>query len=281
MKSHLKKIIYSILILVILLFTLFFITLLMQKNFFFYDYALYGALLVVLALTLSLGLIPGLLICAIVIFGYGSVVFFQMITGTSQIWTLNYLWFIAYPLTTFFAGQLSENVRMANEQCTKCDKMTDRIVTIDEITGFGNGREFLRDLDGEMARAKRHKIPLTIGVLEIQYFEELITIYGRDNTKKIYKVIAEALNRATRVEDLRFRIDEDMLGLILPHTTIENAQVVKMRLKENLSKLEIEDESSLGRYNIELKVGLLAYRDDILNPMEFKALAVKELEYDV
>lgn len=281
MKAHLKNIFNSTLILVTMLFVMFFITLFLQKSFFFYDYALFGVLLVVLTLALFLGLVPGLLICAVVIFGYGSVVFLQMITGAGQIWTLNYLWFVMYPVTTFVAGRIAEELKMANNQCVQCDKMTNRIVSIDEITGFGNGREFLRDLDGEMARAKRHKISLTIGVLEIQYFEELIAIYGKENTKKIYKVIAEALNRATRIEDLRFRIDEDMLGLILPHTTLEDAQVVKRRLKENLSKLEIEDDSSLARYNIELKVGLLNYRDDILNPMEFKALAVKELEYDV
>lgn len=281
MKDKHHKILLSSMILLVTVFCLFFITLLVQKNFFVYDYVLFFLLLIVLLLTLLLGLVPGLLICVVVIFGYGSIIFVQMLIGAGQIWTLNYIWFLAYPIATFFAGNISNSLSKANEQCASCIRMTERIVTIDEITGFGNGREFLRDLDGEMSKAKRHKIDLTIAILEIQYFDELLAIYGNENTKKIYKVIAEALNRSTRVEDLRFRIDVSMLAVVLPHTTIDDAVVVKKRIKENLSRLTIEDQSSLGRYNIEVKIGMLSYTDNILNPMEFKSLAMKELEYDV
>ena len=112
MKKHLKVILSSAAILVFLLFTTFLITLIYQTNFYFYDYALYGILMGVIILTLFIGLVPGLFICAVIIFGYGSVIFFQMITGSGQIWTLHYLWFIIYPLTTFFAGRISEQLKM-------------------------------------------------------------------------------------------------------------------------------------------------------------------------
>lgn len=281
MKDKHNKILISTMILLVTIFSLFFITLILQKSFFIHDYILFCLLLVVLLLTLLLGQVPGLLLCTVVIFGYGSIIFVQMLIGSGQIWTLNYLWFIAYPITTFFAGHIADTLNKANDQCANCLRMTERIVTIDEITGFGNGREFLRDLDSEMSKSKRHKIALTVAVLEIQYFDELVAIYGNDNTKKIYKVIAEALNRSTRIEDLRFRIDVSMLALVLPHTSLEDGMVVKKRIRENLSKLTIEDDSSLGRYNIEVKIGMVEYNDNILNPMEYKSLAVKELEYDV
>lgn len=56
---------------------------------------------------------------------------------------------------------------------------------------------------------------------------------------------------------------------------------MKDRIKQELSNIAIDDISSLGRYNIELKIGLVQYSEDIINPMEFKNLASKELEYDV
>lgn len=281
MHSMLRNTVHNAIYLVIVLFTTFFTTLYLQSAFSFYDYGLFALLLAVLILTFLLGILPGLIICAIVIFTYGSVIFFQMVTGAGEIWTLNYIWFIAYPFSVFFAGKISENIKDSEEKCTHCSTLSDKIVTIDEITGFGNGREFLRDLDIEMARAKRHKIDLTLGILEIQYFEELISIYGKEDTKKIYKVIAEALNKVSRIEDLRFRIDDNILGLILPHTNLVEAEIVKVRLKEALSKLAIEDGSSLNRYNIELKISLVSYNDSILNPMEFKSIGISELEYDV
>lgn len=69
---------------------------------------------------------------------------------------------------------MRENLDQIAKNCEKCKSLSDRVVSVDEITGFGNAREFLRDLDSEMARAKRHKLNLTLAILKIQYFKELL-----------------------------------------------------------------------------------------------------------
>lgn len=281
MKDKLKKINYYSMGLVTVLFLIFGISLVFQKNFQYYDYGLFMALLVVCIISLNVGLIIGLIICVIVMFGYGSVVFFQMTTSSTEIWSLNYMWFLAFPISTFFAGEIKENIESIYESCLKCQNLSEKVVAIDEVTGFGNAREFFKDLDSEMSRARRHKITLTLAVIEIQYFEELIAIYGNENLKDIYKSISNSITASTRVEDLRYRIAADELAVILPHTTEEQAKVVKVRIKEELSRITIDDDSSLGRYNIELKIALMEYDGGIVNPMEFKNMTHRELEYDV
>lgn len=281
MKLEIKKIIYYNMGLILIFFLVFGLSLIFQNDFQYYDYGLFASLAVICMLTLHVGLIVGLILCVIVIFGYGSVVFFQMITNSIEIWTLNYIWFLIFPIATFFSGQIRENLDQIAKNCEKCKSLSDRVVSVDEITGFGNAREFLRDLDSEMARAKRHKLNLTLAILKIQYFEELLAIYGVENLKDIYRAISQSITVSTRVEDLRYRVSEDELALILPHTDDVQAKIVKDRIKQELSNIAIDDISSLGRYNIELKIGLVQYSEDITNPMEFKNLASKELEYDV
>lgn len=281
MKDKLKKINYYSMGLVVVLFLIFGISLVLQKNFQYYDYGLFMALFAVCIITLNVGLVIGLIICVIVIFGYGSVVFFQMLTSSTEIWSLNYIWFLAFPISTFFAGEIKENIGAIYESCLKCQNLSEKVVSIDEVTGFGNAREFFKDLDSEMSRARRHKINLTLAILEIQYFEELIAIYGDENIKDIYKAISHSITASTRVEDLRYRIAQDELAVILPHTTEEQAKVVKDRIKAELSNITIDDDSSLGRYNIELKIALMEYDGGIVNPMEFKNMTHRELEYDV
>lgn len=281
MYKKLKKMLLYSIMLVTVLYSGFLYTLLFHSTLHFYDYGLFGALLVVAVLALLLGLVPGLIICSLVIIAYGSVIFFQMITGSGTIWTLHYFWFIIYPAVTFIAGEIREEMNRAKAQCSKCEHIADRIVTIDEITGYGNGREFYRELEIEMARSRRHKVPMVLFVLEIQYFEELLSIHGKNHTTKIYKAIADALNKATRTEDLRFRIDTDLLALILPHTTIETSLIVKKRIKDALSQIDVIDDNLSKNYNITLKIGAKAYDDSIPNPIEFKQLAKQELEYDV
>lgn len=281
MKLEIKKIIYYNMGLILIFFLVFGLSLIFQNDFQYYDYGLFASLAVICMLTLHVGLIVGLILCVIVIFGYGSVVFFQMITNSIEIWTLNYIWFLILPIATFFSGQIRENLDQISKNCEKCKDLSDRVVSVDEITGFGNAREFLRDLDSEMARAKRHKLNLTLAILKIQYFEELLAIYGVENLKDIYRAISQSITVSTRVEDLRYRVSEDELALILPHTDDVQAKIVKDRIKQELSNIAIDDISSLGRYNIELKIGLVQYIEDITNPMEFKNLASKEIEYDV
>ena len=281
MKLEIKKIIYYNMGLILIFFLVFGLSLIFQNDFQYYDYGLFASLAVICMLTLHVGLVVGLILCVIVIFGYGSVVFFQMITNSIEIWTLNYIWFLILPIATFFSGQIRENLDQISKNCEKCKDLSDRVVSVDEITGFGNAREFLRDLDSEMARAKRHKLNLTLAILKIQYFEELLAIYGVENLKDIYRAISQSITVSTRVEDLRYRVSEDELALILPHTDDVQAKIVKDRIKQELSNIAIDDISSLGRYNIELKIGLVQYIEDITNPMEFKNLASKEIEYDV
>ena len=271
---------YSILF-VVAIFALFFYTLFFGQNFQYFDYALFLILGGVLIFTMIFGIIPGLVLNAVIIFIYSTVVYLQLWRGASTIWTLNYLWFFAYPVLTVIVGQMQHYLKELYDECSRCNSLSSSAITIDEITGFGNGREFLRDLNIEMARAKRHSVDLTISLLEIQYFEELISLYGKSVTKDIFKQIAEGLNKSTRIEDLRYRIDENMLALILPHTDIEPAEIVKNRLKANLSHIEIEGSENRGKYVIEMKIGMLRYNDEILTPMEYKALCEKELEYDV
>lgn len=281
MRKDIKHIKNYALLFILAIFILFFYTVIFGQDFQYYDYGLFAILGLVLIFTLFFGTIPGLVINAVVIFVYSTIVYLQLWRGTNTIWSLNYLWFFAFPLLTVLVGQMQYNLRELYDECAKCNNLSSHVITIDEITGFGNGREFLRDLNIEMARAKRHKVDLTIAILQIQYFEELVSMYGKEETKEIFVKIAEGLNKSTRIEDLRYRIDEDMLALILPHTDIEPAEIVKGRLKANLSHIEVKGKDAREKYVIDIKIGMLSYRDDILTPMEYKALCEKELEYDV
>lgn len=281
MRNFTNKLEFSSIMLVITLFGLFFATEFFNMKYDYYDIGLTLLLLLVIVGTFKVGMIRGLILSALVLFFYGSIVFFQIISGMGEIWTLNYIWFTAYPITVVFAGIMHEKFMEIESREKKLKNLTEKIVTVDEVTGFANGREFLRELDSEMARAKRHGFDLTLLVLEIQYFEELLSIYGQSNAPKIFITLAAAVKDSSRIEDLRYRISEESFALVLPYTSEEQAEVVKGRIKTQLAGAEIEDSSSLKRYKIEVKIGLKLYNKDIKSPMAFKAAALKELEYDV
>lgn len=260
---------------------LFFMAQFLDTSYAYYDYGLFFALGLIIIFSVYFGIVPGLLLSGALIFIYGSVIFYQLILGYSQIWTLNYIWFGFYPISAFIGGNIHQIIERQNGLLNQCETLTDKVVNIDDVTGFGNSRELLRDLDREMSRSKRFKYSLTLMVVQIQYFDELLSIYGEEGSSKLLKSLSTIIDNALRIEDLRFRLEDDLFALVLPYTTPDDALVVKERIVKNLEAMSIDDTSSLSRYKIEIKVGACEYKKEIPNPMAFKALALKELEYDV
>jgi diguanylate cyclase (GGDEF)-like protein len=281
MKNRLFSLENLIAMSILLPFALFFITLWLNLSFAYYDYLLFIGLGFVMIFALNLGFIPGLLVCGLLIFAYGSIIFYQLLVGYSETWTLNYLWFLFYPLGALLTGSIKLKLIGISKEYDAFQHLTEKSVNIDVLTGFGNSRELLRDLDREMSRAKRYKVPLTLAIIQIQYFDEILAIYGEEDSSNVYKALSAGIDRALRVEDLRFRLEADLFSLVLPHTSAEDALIVKNRIKKELDQISIEDNSSLNRYRVEVKIGLLQYNDSMANPMIFKALTLKELEYDV
>lgn len=262
-------------------FALFLLAQYFNTEYAYYDYGLFAALLAVMIFALHYGMVPGLMLSGFLIFAYGSVIFYQLMVGYAQTWTLNYLWFGFYPLSAIICGSIHHIQEEHNDVLRNCHDLSEKVINIDQLTGFGNSRELLRDLDKEMSRAKRYKYPLTLMIIKIQYFDELMAIYGENDSSKIYQKLSAVIDKALRVEDQRFRLEDDLFALVLPHTSAEDSLIVKNRIKNGLDTLSIEDQSSLNRYRIEVKIGVSQYTPSIPNPMAYKALALKELEYDV
>lgn len=280
MKIKHKHLEFNIGLVVLIPLALFFIAQFLNTSYAYYDYVLFCALGLIIIFSVYHGVIPGLLLSGALIFIYGSVIFYQLVLGYSQTWTLNYVWFGFYPISAFIGGNIHQIIEHQNHLLSQCENLTEKVVNIDDVTGFGNARELLRDLDREMSRSKRFKDPLTLMIVQIQYFEELLAIYGDEGTK-LLRDLSSVIDKALRIEDLRFRLEDDLFALILPNTSPEDSLVVKNRILKILEDMSIADDSSLNRYKIEIKVGACEYKTEIPNPMAFKALALKELEYDV
>ena len=99
--------------------------------------------------------------------------------GIDTIIPMNYMWIISFPLLSFLAGYIGESIQEILKNYKKCTDLQDMLVTKDELTGLGNAKEFYQNLKVEMSLARRHKREITIVIIEVQYFDELLAIYGK------------------------------------------------------------------------------------------------------
>lgn len=227
------------------------------------------------------GLVIGLIVTSITIFLYASYIFYNNTILNMHITYISYLWMISMPIICLTSGKLSSNIVLLQENNKDLQEKYKHLVTVDETTGLGNVRHFYNTLDKEMKKSRRHKNKLTLMMIKLPYYKDIKKIIGDSKTETLMKNISDIIIGCTRGEDERYYIDEDMLGIIMPHTDLPGANVVKERIKSKIEELNLEINQGKYYVDIDTKVANLEMKDNIKDAIEFKTLCEEELQYDV
>lgn len=269
-----------LIIFIMSLFGLFFYSLWNVNDLNWMDYLLLAILAINIIISIETTVQKGVILSMFILLLYGGAIFYQSIAGEFIKLRLQYIWIAAFPICTMLGGLMGEQIKNMEKSIELYKKNYEKYRNLDLETGFGNLNGFLTQLEVEMAEARRYDYPLTIGVIEILYFDELLAIHD-GNLTEVFNILSEALKEIMRIEDTKFRIDEKTFAVILPHTPIEGAEILKNRIKEKLLHITIQKESYYKNYKFEIRMGLKPYAAEYESPLEYKRMAEKELEYDV
>lgn len=244
------------------------------------DFTLYckaGILIIVMLISYFTSVVGSLITSLIIIFIYGSYYLFNNIVYQQSIEMEDYLWIIIYPLTAFLFSRFSEIITSIRDEQTKTEKSLTELVTLDDITGFSNSRKFYIDLEEEISRAKRYNSTFSIMLIKIVYYQEIAAIHGRVYVKNIIKRIAQNINKNLRLEDKKYRLEDDLFAIILPSTKSEGAELLMKRLKPAISTISIEEKT----HQIDIQIAFREYDESIESSLKFKKLVEEELQYDI
>ncbi|KJR40707.1 Diguanylate cyclase, predicted domain protein [Candidatus Magnetoovum chiemensis] len=118
----------------------------------------------------------------------------------------------------------------------------DRIVTllnelrrIDPETGLYFNNYFFLHLKSDLEKSKRNKNPLTLVIMDMDNYKEVMNLYGTAVALQLYKEVAEELKSCLRGIDIIGRYGIDEFILYLPNTSLENASVVINRFIEHVT----------------------------------------------
>lgn len=113
----------------------------------------------------------------------------------------------------------------------------------DHLTGLFNRPHLLGMLERELALSQRHSYTVSILLIEIADFTQLLDRYGRHTGEKALRLFADCIREKIRESDLFGRFDGAQFLLVLPHTNFDDAARMGEGLKTLASNLEL---SSLG-----------------------------------
>jgi len=150
---------------------------------------------------------------------------------------------------------------------------------IDGLTKLPNRRYFDDFLETEWKRCVRSNLPITIAILDIDYFKLLNDHYGHQAGDECLIKVGIVLNElGKRPGELFARYGGEEFSLIFGNTTAEQSLVVINRIVEAISQLKIPNEKSPIKSTLTVSVGLaMAYPNKHMHTKELIGSADKQL----
>ena len=138
------------------------------------------------------------------------------------------------------------------------EKNAEKVNSItDSLTGIANRRYFDEILNKEFYRLKRSGAPLSLIMLDVDYFKKYNDTYGHLAGDNCLKQIGNILkNSVGRVYDSVTRYGGEEFGIILPETSLEGAITLAESIKKSVEDLKIIHEKSEINEYITVSLGV-------------------------
>ncbi|WP_454874002.1 sensor domain-containing diguanylate cyclase [Paraburkholderia xenovorans] len=154
-----------------------------------------------------------------------------------------------------FMFDISER-KKAEEKVAALQRELEALSFKDGLTGVGNRRAFDTTLQREWAGALRHAAPLSLIMVDIDFFKSYNDYYGHVQGDECLKRVAGVLGSAVRPGDFVGRFGGEEFALILPNTGADAARQVAERCRDRIAAEEIAHERSPFRQTVTASFGV-------------------------
>lgn len=153
------------------------------------------------------------------------------------------------------------------------------LVFIDGLTGVANRRRFDESLQAEWRRCRRSKVPLTLLMIDIDYFKRYNDHYGHQAGDVCLQAVAASLKQGFgRSHDLVARYGGEEFVCLMPECDVVAGQSKAEGLRQSVQNLAIPHQASPTQEVVTISTGIATIvPTDELTPEGFLAIADKAL----
>jgi diguanylate cyclase (GGDEF)-like protein len=170
-------------------------------------------------------------------------------------------------------SQLASRIAMSIENARLYAQAEQR-ARIDELTGLWNRRHLMERVQVEIGRHSRYGGAFSLVILDLDSFKAFNDTYGHIEGDRLLKQLGIVLKGAIRDADEAFRYGGDEFAILLPQTSIKDAQEVAERVRHRISS-----EVKTGSVSMTASLGLASWPVDGIAISEIISAADKALYY--
>ena len=129
-----------------------------------------------------------------------------------------------------------ERLQRTNQDLQKTLVELDRLASTDKLTGAWNRRRLEETLRNEMDRLKRYEHPLSMMIIDIDFFKKVNDVHGHNVGDQVLVKLATVLQSTLRTTDSLTRWGGEEFVVLCPNTTLSTASMLAERLRETVSR---------------------------------------------
>jgi diguanylate cyclase (GGDEF)-like protein len=205
----------------------------------------------VLRILQSLGITPNVVVCHLPLVSEGE--------------TIGILWLWGeglregdLPALSIFARQVAAAIQNANLLAE-----VSRLAITDDLTDIFNRRHFFDLAAREFSQAQRHRQPLAVMIMDVDFFKKYNDQYGHQVGDEVLRGVAQRLQASLRESDILGRYGGEEFSVLLPQTDIESAMEAAERLHASVADEPIQTQA--GPLYVQLSIGVAALQPDTIS----------------
>ncbi|WP_456434298.1 sensor domain-containing diguanylate cyclase [Thermosulfuriphilus sp.] len=146
---------------------------------------------------------------------------------------------ISYAQLLVAHKQAKERAEKLAKELLEANKRLRELAYKDGLTGLYNHRYFQETLEKEIIRAQRYRRPLSLLMLDVDYFKKINDSFGHVYGDIVLKTLAQIFTKSVRSCDLVARYGGEEFAIILPETPLTGALSLAERLRRKVQQSPI------------------------------------------
>lgn len=147
------------------------------------------------------------------------------------------------------AEQLAIDLKQANDRLRQ-------LAFRDELTGLYNQRYLQQVIESELQRSIHHKHPLSLLLIDIDYFKKVNDTFGHIVGDHVLKNVSQIMAKLVRQSDMVARYGGEEFAIVMPETGKDRGMLLAQRVRRGIEQHQI---SNNGQFiSVTVSIGLVS-----------------------